>query len=105
MAFTGDEGEIIYQSTAVPMTRAYRDEKGTTFKGQFFGKNKLKEVLDDAGSEYVGIRIYNALDESGNTCFVITAVKADENDLYENKLLANGPSCPPCCAPDSPLNE
>ncbi|UOQ74577.1 hypothetical protein [Hymenobacter cellulosilyticus] len=105
MAFTGNEGDIIYQATAEPMTRAYREQKGTEFKAQFFGKNQLKQIIDDAGSEYVGIRIYNALDDAGNQSFVLVAVKADENDLYENKMLANGPACPPCCAPDSPLNE
>jgi len=104
MAFDGSEGTIIDKDQAAPMTTAYQEAHPGEFRAQFFGKDKLKELVADCGAEYVGIRIYNALDDAGNQSFVIVGVKADENDMYDKAILATGPSCPPCCAPASPLN-
>ncbi|GAA3944791.1 hypothetical protein [Hymenobacter algoricola] len=102
--FTGDEGTIIYESEAVPLTAMYREEHGSSFKAQFFGKDKIKELIDSCGDQYIGLRIYNAQGDDGFRGFVLVGVKADENDLYEQKMLASGPACPPSCAPSSPLN-
>jgi hypothetical protein len=102
--FTGDEGNIIYKEEAVALTALYRETHGSRFLGQFFGKDKIKELIEDCGNEFVGIRIYNSQTDDGRQGFVLVGVKADENDLYERKMLAQGPQCPNCCAPSSPLN-
>lgn len=104
--FDGNEGSVIPLSTAEDMTQRYQEwpaDSKPVFNGQFFGKNKLKELIDDCGSEYVGIRIYNSIDDNDTPGFVIVGVKADQNDMYENKILASGPNCPSCCASASPL--
>ncbi|TGE16766.1 hypothetical protein [Hymenobacter elongatus] len=106
--FDGNEGTIVTVTAAAAVTHNYNecpDDSKPVFKGQFFGKNKLKDLIDDCGSEFIGIRIYNAMDANGEGGFVLVGVKADQNDLYDNIILADGPSCPPCCAPNSPLNN
>lgn len=104
--FDGNEGSIVTETVAAGMTHNYRewpDDSKPVFNGQFFGKNKIKDLIDDCGSEFMGIRIYNAIDDNGAPGFVLVGVKADENDLTDKIMLASGPACPTCCASDSSL--
>ena len=106
--FDGNEGTIVNETVAASLTHNYNecpDDSKPVFKGQFFGKNKLKALMDDCGSEFVGIRIYNAIDDNGQGGFVLVGVKSDMGDLYERVMLATGPTCPNCCAADSPLTN
>ena len=106
--FDGNEGSIVSTTVAAGMTHNYNecpDDSKPVFKGQFFGKNKLKELMDDCGSDFNGLRIYNSMTDGGEGGFVVVGVKADQNDMYENIILASGPTGPNCCAASSPLNE
>ncbi|MCB2377679.1 hypothetical protein LGH70_08810 [Hymenobacter sp. BT635] len=105
--FDGNEGTIVNQTTAAGMTHNYRecpDDTKPVYNAQFFGALKLKALMDDCGDDFMGLRIYNGIDESGNPTLVLVGVKADQNDMYERIMLASGPRCPNCCDSSSPLN-
>lgn len=104
MALHSTDGEFIDLKTATDQTARYRTQVGTTFKAQFFGKDKIKQIFDE-NPDCLGVRIYNAIDASGQHGFILVGAVANESDLYEEQLLANGPRCPTCCSVGSPLNE
>jgi hypothetical protein len=102
MSFNGDEGQFITLEEAVEWTRNYRDANPTGVKGHFYGKEKLMDILNQSGA--MGIRIYQAIDNSGAECLVLVAADAEEGDLYDGLLLERGFPCPPICK-ISPLNK
>jgi hypothetical protein len=101
MAFTGNEGHDISLNDAVRFTAVYREEKGGEFLGAYFGKEAIKKILNQ--QECVGIRIYNAIDDSSKLTFVLVGVTADNNDMTGGELAEFSTGCPPNCPPDSPL--
>jgi hypothetical protein len=101
MAFTGNEEHDISLNDAVRFTATYREEKGGEFLGSYFGKEAIEKILNQ--QDCVGIRIYNAIDNSNKLTFVLVGVTADNNDMTGGKLAQFGVGCPPNCAPDSPL--
>lgn len=101
MAFTGNEKHDISLNDAVRFTATYREEKGGEFLGAYFGKEAIKKILNQ--QDCVGIRIYNAIDDSNKRTFVLVGVTADNNDIADGELAEFGAGCPPHCAPNSPL--
>ncbi|SHJ05268.1 hypothetical protein SAMN02745146_2128 [Hymenobacter daecheongensis DSM 21074] len=105
MPLHATDGEFIDLETAKADTARYRAEPGAmAFKAQFFGKDNIQAIFNE-DPDCLGVRIYNSVDADGNKGFILVGAVADESDLYEGKLLANGPDCPTCCAANSPLNE
>lgn len=103
MAFDGSEGEIVTLSEASGWTRNYRNNAGTgAVLGQFYGKEKLMEILNQSGC--VGIRIYKALDDNGTPIHVLVGADADANDMTEI-ILERGVKCPPMCGASNDLNS
>lgn len=101
MAFTGNEPHNISLQDAVRFTATYREEHGGGFLGGFFGKEAIKDILNQA--DCVGIRIYNAIDNDNNRTFVVVGVTADNEDLTGGELAEYMNGCPPDCPDASPL--
>lgn len=102
MSFTGNEDHSISLATAAAWTKNYRDRNAGAIKGHFYGKQAIKDILDQ--STCVGIRIYYAIDEAGARQLVIVGVKANEDDLFNGLLAERGVPCPPFCGSGNPLN-
>ena len=101
MTFTGNEDHSISLNDATGFTARYRETMGTDFLGGFFGKSAISEILNQTGC--VGIRIYNAIDDKGENCYVLVGADSDENDMYDGKLAEVSLGCPPKCPEESPL--
>ena len=103
MSFTGNEDQSISLTTAAAWTKNYRNSvpTGTTI-GSYYGGSAISAIL--AQSACVGIRIYYAIDDSGNKQFVIVGVDSNENDLYNGLLAEHGLPCPSYCSSANPLN-
>lgn len=103
MAFTGNEDHSFPLSTAAAWTKNYRDANPGQTKGHFFGKTAISDILGQ--TDCVGIRIYYALNDSGDKQLVITGVKANEDDLYNGMLAERSITCPQICGANNPLNS
>lgn len=103
MTFTGSEDHDIPLSTAAEWTKNYRDSitTGQTI-AHYFGGDAIQDIIDQ--DSCVGLRIYYALDESGNKQLIITGVKANGDDLYQGKLAERSVTCPIDCSAANPLN-
>ena len=104
MSLHSTDGEFISLKVAQEATKRYRAQVDSTFKGQFFGKDQINQIFNE-NPDCLGVRIYNAIDGDGKRGFILVGAVANDGDLYEDLLLANGPTCPGCCAIGSPLNE
>ncbi|MCR9171895.1 MAG: hypothetical protein NXI10_05350 [bacterium] len=104
MAFNGSEGDFITLAEGAAMTKAWRDANSSdAIKGVFFGKEKLQQLLDQAGSE--GIRIYFGLNEEGKNSLVLVSADADQNDNVNGLILDRGAYCPDICSAANALNS
>jgi len=93
MSYNGKEGKAISLNLGAQMTGNYRNNNPGEILGHFFGRDILKQILDQEGC--MGIRLYYAEDDDGNKELVIVGADADTNDMLE--LVADVSSqCPPC---------
>jgi hypothetical protein len=103
MAFDGSEGAYVSLTVASEWTANYRDEHPNEVKAHFFGKNKIQEILDQAGC--MGIRIYYAIDGDDKKQLVMVGADADGNDMTSGgKILDVSIPCPHACSGGSSLN-
>jgi hypothetical protein len=103
MSFTGDENHDFPLQTASEWTKNYRNASAATAtKAHFFGKAAIQAILNQEGC--VGIRIYYALDASGNKQLIIVGADANENDLYQGLIAERSSPCPARCSSVNPLN-
>ncbi|MEQ8243776.1 hypothetical protein [Fulvivirga sp.] len=109
MAFNGREGSPISLDVAKSWTKKYRDANKGKTRAIFYGKEKLQELLNEPGA--MGIRIYFAVDDSGDNSLVLVSATEDQNNILptnEGKdgggtILDNGKPCPPDCPPENDL--
>jgi hypothetical protein len=101
MAFTGNEGHDINLNDAIRFTATYRETKGDEFLGGFFGKEAIKNILNQQGC--AGIRIYNAIDDNNKRTYVLVGVTSDNVDMTGGELAEFLIGCPPHCPDGSPL--
>lgn len=104
MSFNGNEGEFITLEEGAAMTARYREtiELGGIL-GEFIGKNKLIEILEQ--SECVGIRIYYGINDHGKKSLVFVGADSDTNDLSNGLILDKTSSCPSICSKSNALNS
>lgn len=96
MAFNGEEGQIITLTQASAWTANYRNSANPdSVHAQFYGKNKLKTILNQTGC--VGIRIYKGIDDNGAPVLILVGTDANENDMTSGYILERGIGCPPYC--------
>ncbi len=96
-------GSIISLTTASGMTATFRRNFPNATKAVYYTNNVYTDIMSQTGC--VGIRIYNAVDASGNMTNVLVGVDANGNDLYNGKVYDSGILCPPTCGVLNPLNS
>lgn len=102
MAFDGTEGGAITLNEGAALTKEYRSRNSSAVKGRFFGKEILRQLLDQEGC--MGIRIYYGQDEDGNSELILVGADASENDILD--LIADhSVPCPNFCSSANPLNS
>lgn len=77
--FTANVGEEIGQELGAQFISAYRKENPTDVVGYYIGRNILDQILAQPGC--VGIKFYNAYDETGKKTLVYVGVNAEGNDM------------------------
>lgn len=90
MAFDGNEGTLISLTSGAKMTEDYRHANPGQVLSGFVGINKLNQIIGQSGCK--GIRIYYALNKSGQKQFVITAADNNEDDILTSgaELILDG---------------
>lgn len=102
MAFDGTEGSQITLLLGGDMTGRYRDNNPGELKGHFFGKDILKQILNQEGC--MGIRMYYAEDSKGVKALVIVGADSSENDMTDLVADLSMP-CPSRCGSSNALNS
>ena len=108
MPFNGREGKTISMGVAKKWVKNWRDANPGKTEAIFFGKEKLKELLDEP--ESVGIRFYFAINDDNEYRLVLIGAKENEDNILpseEGKDGVSGPMddgkpCPPNC-PSNPI--
>lgn len=105
MSFNGSEGEYVTLEDASVWTATHRENNPGAVKGHFLGKDKLNFLLGGRGCK--GLRIYQAVDELGESVVVVVGVDSKENDQLGTgfKIVEKSSPCPPYCGNDNPLNS
>lgn len=101
MTFTGNEGDSITLTQATTWVANYRAANPTATKGHFFGCNRLNAILTQTNC--VGIKMYHAMDDTGQAQLVLIGVDANGCDLTNGLILDKSVLCPPYCDTKSPL--
>lgn len=96
-------GSIITLADGSTMTASFRRSYPNATKAVMYSDTVFKDILSQTGC--VAIRIYNAIDASGNMTNVLVGVDANGNDLYNGKVYNDGHRCPPSCSTNNPLNS
>jgi hypothetical protein len=95
-ALSGSEGQVISLATAAGLTSNYRGANpSATVLAEYFGRNPIQSVLNQAG--VVGIRIYFGRKSDGSPALVLVGVNASGQDLTGGPLVEEGWPCPPLC--------
>ena len=102
--FTGNENHDITLADASAMTKLYRQSVPIgSCKGGFFGRDAIEAILAQAGC--VGIRYYHGIDPKGEPVIILVGADANEDDLYNGKLLEFAIPCPTQCGTGNALNR
>lgn len=110
--------------TAKKMTAKFRAKKTEIIAEPYRSKNILPqaETFDRSAfdtvlslPECVALRIYYGLDDNDGLHAIIVGVNANNEDILPDTsdtssisnvvIIEEGKTCPPYCAPDSPLNR
>ncbi|WP_229311002.1 hypothetical protein [Larkinella soli] len=92
-SYGGDVGEFIRNRSAEALTRRYREERekeeefGEYTRAEFFGINRINELLGRTGC--VGVRIYYGIRKEDGQLkprLVLTAVDENGKDLFVGDL-------------------
>lgn len=107
---------------AIDMTKLCRSQKGNIIKPEYAGQNLIliSETFDRAifdailgETGCVKMRIYNGMNADLQLKAIIVGVNDQDQDILPSSLTLSdeeiyigeeGQSCPPICAPPSPLN-
>jgi len=101
---SASQDHAISLSEATTYTGNYRkDSSAGSIKGEFFGMNAIKTLLDQQGA--IGMRIYYGKKDDGTPVLVIVAVNEDGTDMANGTIDERGYPCPPVCDGNSPLSN
>lgn len=101
MAFDGTEGGFIDLEAAAAMTAEHRRVYPNAHKCQFFGRDKVLELLEQSGC--MGIRVYHGLNKEGERELIFVGADADGEDMLD-MVLDLSPKCPNNCPSTNALN-
>jgi hypothetical protein len=106
MPINGKENHRIPLEAARKMTKRFRDaNKGGPRKvrGHAVSRGVLEEILAQPGC--MGLRMYHAVDDSGEETLVIVGITAEDADLTEGVIAEQTRPCPPVCAESELLRD
>jgi hypothetical protein len=104
MAFNGTEGASIALELAAEWTSNYRNSNPNSTKAHFFGIDILKKILQQENC--IGIRMYYALNDSGEQQLILVGADAQERDQTQGTIADFSSRCPNNCDPNfSPLSS
>jgi len=96
LPLTGHENFSISLSDAKTLTANFRNANpNAAVWGEYFGKDALQTVLNQAGAD--GIRIYYGTKSDGIPVLVLVGVNSNGQDLTAGPLMEEGYPCPPIC--------
>lgn len=103
MSITPSTGAPIDLQTAANWCQNYRNQNPGQVKATGFGINILNDILGQQG--VVGIRMYHAINDSGERTLILVGVDGAGNDMVNGVIADFGSQCPISCPPTSnPLN-
>jgi hypothetical protein len=102
MPFNPNIDNSISLEDAAKITANFRQAFPSAVMANAYGKRLMIDLL--AQEDCAGFRIYNGLDAEGKQQFILVAVDASGNDLYEGILMDNTQPCPSFCSTTNPLN-
>ena len=79
----GTKGKPITQETAKKWSENYQKKNPGEIKAHFFGKDIIAKILAEDG--WMGIRIYYALDDSGQKELLLIGADRDGNNLLPSQ--------------------
>lgn len=109
---------LIDLSTAIQLTRNYRENKDKLVTPEFtdamclaetFDASAIRAVLDQPGC--VSFRAYYGMKENKEVCMVFVGVNDKNEDIIflddpeKNILVEQSQRCPPLCGKDTSLNR
>lgn len=87
---------------AAAMTRSWRERSPKAVKAGAFHGDQVRELLAQPGC--VAFRIYNGMNDAGETQFILVGVDGKDQDMTDGVLLEFHFPCPPFCDDGSALN-
>ncbi len=104
MAFNGREGSVVTLKDASGWTKNYRDTlPSDEIIAQFFGREKLLEILDQ--EDCMGIRFYYGIADDGKKNIIAVGATSDQNDMVNGVILEYALPCKPYCSNGNSLNS
>ena len=94
-------GGIIPLPDAVQWTLNFRTTNPTKIKAHFFGSNIIQDILNQ--TDCVGIRMYNAIDDSNNAQIILVGVNSNSDDMTTGIVADMSIPCPMHCDNNSVL--
>ena len=105
MTVDGKEGGAITLAQAAEMTQRYRHANLNPIKARLFGKDCINELLNQGAAGTVqGIRMYFALNDTGEQELVLVGVDANGQDMLGLIMDLSAP-CPKHCSGINALNS
>jgi hypothetical protein len=87
---------------AAAMTRKWREQSPKAAKAGAFHADQVRELLTQPGC--VALRIYNGVNDAGETQLILVGVNDKDQDMTGGVLLEFTFLCPPFCSDGSQLN-
>lgn len=96
-------GSPIALETASEWTKKFRTENPGALRAHGFGSNILQTILSQP--DCIGIRFYNAINDSGANTLVIVGVNSANDDMVHGVVADFSLPCPLDCSANSPLAD
>lgn len=96
-------GGPIALATAAAWTANFRNANPLAIKAHFFGSNIINSIL--AQSDCVGIRMYQAIDNTNAATIILVGVDSNAQDITTGIVADMSKPCPIDCPSNSVLSQ
>ena len=104
MEFNENTDHSISLKDAAAMTKKFREGAGQgAVIASAFNKKALQDILSQENC--IGIRMYYAKKEDGESTLMLVGFKENGDDIYDGELAEWSGNCPPNCSSSNPLNS
>jgi hypothetical protein len=104
MEFNENTDHSISLAEAAAMTKKFRQGAGQgAIIASAFNKKTLLDILNQ--EKCLGIRMYYAKKENGESTLVLVGFEENGDDIYDGELAEWAGNCPPNCGASNPLNS